>query len=191
MYSGSTDTGEREHTDIAAVLVAVLVVAIGPLSTPGEWYYLNTIIAGVVLVVLIPYVWSGFRQATVLKRVALTVVFWGILTVFAGWPVQRYWVYPHLHAAERPPPEGTWTYCNSGVPSPNRMRPDGVACNEPVLDPYTAKAREDQQLNELGGQANPKAAAIAAVMACIVLAASYVPKLRKWWVKRRVKVTRT
>jgi hypothetical protein len=31
-----------EHTDMAAVLV----VAVGPLTTPGAWGYINTITAG-------------------------------------------------------------------------------------------------------------------------------------------------
>ena len=45
--------------DPAALLIAILVVAISPLTTVGPWDKMNTIVAGVVGIVLVAFTWPN------------------------------------------------------------------------------------------------------------------------------------
>lgn len=85
----SADT-KNDHTDIAAVLVAVLVVAFGPLSTAGPWSWMNSVIALVVFFVLAVYSWPDFLRNAPIRCIALGLVFWATVTVGLAWPVQRF-----------------------------------------------------------------------------------------------------
>ncbi len=43
------------HVDPAALMIAVVVVAAGPLLTKGNWAYLSTVVASVVLVIVVAF----------------------------------------------------------------------------------------------------------------------------------------
>lgn len=82
------------HPDVdpAAFLLAVLVVAVGPLTSAGSWDQMNTIIAIVVGVLVVAFSWP--RRSQVVKKldnwtcIALSTVYGLILAIAAAWPIQ-------------------------------------------------------------------------------------------------------
>jgi len=82
------------HPDVdpAAFLLAVLVVAVGPLTTSGSWDQMNTIVAVVVGVLVVAFSWPRrSHKVTEFDNwtcAALGVVYGLILTIAAAWPIQ-------------------------------------------------------------------------------------------------------
>jgi hypothetical protein len=91
----------RKDVDPAALLIAVIVVAAGPLLETGPWDKLNTIVAVIVLVVVVAYSLTRpiRRSMSMLERVAVSLVIGLICGVAVSWPVQQWVVLPHWPAA--------------------------------------------------------------------------------------------
>jgi hypothetical protein len=82
------------HPDVdpAAFLLAVLVVAVGPLTSSGSWDQMNTIVAVVVGVLVVAFSWPRRSHAVQALDnwtcLALSTVYGLILTIVAAWPTQ-------------------------------------------------------------------------------------------------------
>jgi energy-coupling factor transporter transmembrane protein EcfT len=133
----SSDKPASEPTDIAAVLIAVLVVAIGPLSDQGAWTWMNMATALLVLVVLAAYSWSSFLHSPPFKLFALALVFWTILTIGLAWPAQQYIV----HGSPRSEREWIVEFYRCGNTEPVQRIANG--CREPAFDAYAEQALGD------------------------------------------------
>jgi hypothetical protein len=159
---GGSDKTTSGHTDIAAVLIAVLVVAIGPFGTPGAWDWMGSVIAVVVLFVLTAYSWSPFWRSSRFQRAALVLVFWAILTVGLAWPVQKY----VLHVSPRS--DGAWIEdfyrCGNTVAPQIRVE---NGCSEPALDATAEQAQATLDDARKSDGATLRAAGIAAVVVTI------------------------
>lgn len=108
----------HRKVDPAALLIAILAVGISPLTTSGEWDILNTIIAGVVGVVLLAFTWP--RKKTLQDEpgrmldsdywivIAQAIAYGLIIAIGTAWPIQQYILHaPECpdHAANSLPPE--------------------------------------------------------------------------------------
>jgi hypothetical protein len=101
--------------DPAAMLIAILTVAISPLTTVGPWDKMNTIIAVVVGVVLLAFTWPSKAKlqdesghiAPVDKWVpaALAITYGLVITIGSAWIVQLILNPPDCpeHAADQLP----------------------------------------------------------------------------------------
>ena len=84
--------------DPAALLIAILVVAISPLTTVGPWDKMNTIVAGVVGIVLVAFTWPNKanlqdESGQIPLRdnwiaAALAIAYGLIITIGSAWIVQ-------------------------------------------------------------------------------------------------------
>jgi hypothetical protein len=80
-----------KRVDPAALLIAVLAVGIGPLTEPGSWEPLNTIIASATLLIILPYIFAAEARASMLRegpRLPACVATGFIFGVAAAWPIQ-------------------------------------------------------------------------------------------------------
>jgi hypothetical protein len=84
--------------DPAALLIAILAVAISPLTTVGPWDKMNTIVAGVVGIVLVAFTWPNKENlqdesGKIPPRdnwiaLALAIAYGLIVTIGSAWVVQ-------------------------------------------------------------------------------------------------------
>jgi len=78
-----------DHVDPSALMIAVVVVVIGPLLQTGNWSYLSTVVAGVVLVIVVAYSLRPSRQSlSRLQLLAVSLVIGFIVSVAVSWPIQ-------------------------------------------------------------------------------------------------------
>jgi hypothetical protein len=85
-----------ERTDLAALLIAVFAVGLGPLDTPGNWNSINTFVCVPVLVVLWVYSLHRERRSSPLtaERLAVALVFGFIFSIGLSWPCQALLTHP-------------------------------------------------------------------------------------------------
>jgi hypothetical protein len=84
----------RHRVDPAALLVAVFAVGVGPLLQSGEWSYVNTITAGVVLLVVLAFSWPSqalppTESLSRAVRAAYSAVCAFVVAIMAAWPAQE------------------------------------------------------------------------------------------------------
>lgn len=99
----------HRKVDPAALLFAVLAVGINPLTTPGLWDKMNTIVAAVVGMVLFAFTWprranlqdeSGqIIQVDKWVTAAQAVVYGLVITIGSAWPIQSLLV--HVDCPDR------------------------------------------------------------------------------------------
>jgi hypothetical protein len=85
----------RNKVDPAALLLAVVGAAVTPLLTDGSWYAINTLIAGIALLVIASYsLGPGVpgSYSNNLQRWAVALVIGLITSVAVAWPVQELYV---------------------------------------------------------------------------------------------------
>jgi len=85
-------TADRRHIDPAALLIAVLTVVITPLTTPGLWDKMNTVVAVVVLVIVTSFTLIGGRREELqssYEKFAVSLVLGLIFAVAAAYPIQE------------------------------------------------------------------------------------------------------
>ena len=90
----------HRKVDPAALLLAVIAVGINPLTSPGEWGPINTVVAGVVGAILLAFTWP--REESLQDEAGQTIKFdpwitaaqaiaYGlIVAIGAAWPIQQY-----------------------------------------------------------------------------------------------------
>jgi lincosamide nucleotidyltransferase A/C/D/E len=81
-----------EKVDPAALLVAVLTVATAPLIAIGPWDRMNTVIAIVVLLILIPYTLSSAPRQVLIEsgpRLPVSAAIGLVSGVAFAWPIQK------------------------------------------------------------------------------------------------------
>jgi hypothetical protein len=90
----------HRKVDPAALLLAVIAVGINPLTSPGEWAPINTVVAGVVGAILLAFTWP--RKASLQDEagqtikvdtwitVAQAIAYGLIVAIGAAWPIQHY-----------------------------------------------------------------------------------------------------
>lgn len=81
---------KSNQVDPAALMIAVVVVAAGPLLTKGNWAYLSTVVASVVLVIVVAFsITPETRQSLKGPQLfAISLVIGLIFTVAVSWPIQ-------------------------------------------------------------------------------------------------------
>lgn len=87
--NNSPMSAEREHVDPAALLMGVLAVGIGPLTTEGAWDPVNTAEAAVVLAVVWAYTFSRGMPTFVPAMAADALVVGFIAGIGLAWPAQE------------------------------------------------------------------------------------------------------
>lgn len=81
-----------EKVDPAALLVAVLTGATAPLIAIGPWDRMNTVIAIVVLLILIPYTLSSAPRQVLIEsgpRLPVSAAIGLVSGVAFAWPIQK------------------------------------------------------------------------------------------------------
>jgi hypothetical protein len=91
------DAVAGKGVDPAALLIAVIVLASGPVMENGPWDPLNTIVAVIVLIILGAYSLTRAVRLSMsaAERIAVSVVIALTLGVAFAWPAQR-WLVPHV-----------------------------------------------------------------------------------------------
>lgn len=87
---------KKPDVDPAALLIAIISVAVLPLTTVGPWDKLNTVVALVVLIVLWAYTIGGDRRYSLrsfTECAAIGLVIGLICAVLVAWPVQFFWTW--------------------------------------------------------------------------------------------------
>jgi lysylphosphatidylglycerol synthetase-like protein (DUF2156 family) len=87
----------QKDVDPAALLIAVFVAIAGEVLSPGGWAFPDTIVAGVVLVIVLAFSRPTVRQLDKFQLIALSLVVGAIFAVAVSWPVQKFYVIPHWH----------------------------------------------------------------------------------------------
>ena len=98
----------HRKVDPAALLLAVIAVGINPLTAPGEWGPINTVVAGVVGAILLAFTWPRAENlqdeaGQIIKFdpwiTAAQAIAYGLIgAIGAAWPIQQYL----LHAPDCP-----------------------------------------------------------------------------------------
>jgi hypothetical protein len=81
---------KNEDVDPAALLIAIVPFASTPLTEEGAWHWLNTILAGAVLTVLVAYTCVGARRRPrpAPERVAIGTVIGLVAAIASAYPLQ-------------------------------------------------------------------------------------------------------
>lgn len=94
----SAETTNGKGIDPAALLVAVVVIAVGPLLAAGPWSDLDTVVAVTVLAIFLAYsparpIRLSMRSS---ERIAVALVVILICATALAWPIQQFIVTPVL-----------------------------------------------------------------------------------------------
>ena len=87
---------KKPDVDPAALLIAIIAVAVTPLTTPGPWDKLNTAVALIVLIVLWAYTIGSHRHDSMESFVecsAIGLVMGLIFAISIAWPIQFFWTW--------------------------------------------------------------------------------------------------
>jgi hypothetical protein len=85
------DSGERS-VDPAALLVATFTVAVGPLTQPGEWTFLNTVLGVITALIVTAYFLAADNRQRIdnpSRKAALAAVLGLIAATVLAWPLQE------------------------------------------------------------------------------------------------------
>lgn len=94
MTRRETQAVKKPDVDPAALLIAIIAVAISPLTTIGPWDRMNTVVALVVLIVLWAYTIGGHRRDSLgsfVECAAIGLVVGLIFAILMAWPIQFFW----------------------------------------------------------------------------------------------------
>jgi hypothetical protein len=81
---------DARRVDPAALLLAVIVVGLQPITENGDWEPINTVISAVVLGVALCFLWPP-RDTSMRNIVGFAIGIAFILGVGLAWPVQAIW----------------------------------------------------------------------------------------------------
>ena len=87
---------KKSDVDPAALLIAIIAVAVTPLTTPGPWDKLNTAVALIVLIVLWAYTIGSHRRDSLEsfgECSAIGLVMGLIFAISIAWPIQFFWTW--------------------------------------------------------------------------------------------------
>ena len=87
---------KKPEVDPAALLIAIIAVAVTPLTRPGPWDKLNTAVALIVLIVLWAYTIGSHRRDSLESFVecsAISLVMGLIFAISIAWPIQFFWTW--------------------------------------------------------------------------------------------------
>lgn len=105
MNSSAADDSGTEHgervtkrpdVDPAALLIAIIAVAVTPLTQPGPWDKMNTAVALIVLIVLWAYTIGSHRRDPLESFVecsAIGLVMGLTFAISIAWPIQFFWTW--------------------------------------------------------------------------------------------------
>ena len=87
---------KKPEVDPAALLIAIIAVAVTPLTTSGPWDKLNTAVALIVLIVLWAYTIGSHRRDSLesfIEFYAISLVMGLIFAISIAWPIQFFWTW--------------------------------------------------------------------------------------------------